>query len=640
MIRTMSSARIADPRIASLSAVAAQAPEGRGPGFRLSLRMREALAITLLTSLVVATTTFVHLSHLRRTILQDTLERAEVIARHVYASGARAMAQAPREPPLQALRTNRELRFLLDATVGYSPHLLYALIADQTGRVVVHSDPKREGEIAPVRASFRELLRDDAGWPIRALSRTEEIYEAVLPLDLDGRPFGAVRLGIATSLVERELKSALGTSLGLGGLALVAALGVAIGLSSVTLRPIRRLAQDMDRLRRGEFDVGSREGPRDEFGKLAFQLQLLGREIQSDRMRLLADKARFQTAVDQLEDGLLFLDPDGRVLFANRTVEVLLAKPPGELSASTLDTRLPPDHPLRRVVDDALERAVSVRNATLTVPGHATAAELLVSVFPVEGPDRSPSGVIVLLRDTRSISVSARTLQALIRYSSQLLALGQVTSGMTHEVKNPLNAMMIHVELLSERLAGASDEVRRSLDVIRGEIGRLDAVVQRFMSLVRPQELVFKALDLNALLDEVSDLLAIEWRPKGVVFSLHLDRGLPPLLGDEELLRRAVLNLVLNACQAMPGGGHVTVRSELQSPDLARITVADTGAGIPAEDLSRIFTMYYTTKPDGSGIGLALVRRIVEAHQGEIEVASEVGRGTLVTIRLPLRPVA
>jgi signal transduction histidine kinase len=274
------------------------------------------------------------------------------------------------------------------------------------------------------------------------------------------------------------------------------------------------------------------------------------------------------------------------------------------------------------------------------MPGHETPGEFLASVFPLGGPDPAPSGVIVLLRDSRSISVSARTLQALIRYSSQLMALGQATSGVTHEVKNPLNAMMIHVELLSERLAGAPDDLRRSLDVIRGEIGRLDAVVQRFMSLVRPQELRTSVLDLNALLGEVSDLLEIEWRPKGVTFRANLDRGLPPVLGDEELLRRALLNLLLNACQAMPGGGCVTVTSERQGADLVQVTVADTGAGIPAEDLTRIFTMYYTTKPDGSGIGLALVQRIVQAHQGEIEVASEVGHGTRVTLRLPLEPTA
>jgi signal transduction histidine kinase len=640
MIQTMASTRAAESRIASVTTVGDRAPVRRRPGFRLSLRMREALAITLLTFLVVATTTFVHLSHLRQTILRDTLERAELIARHVYAAGARAMAQAPRAEPLQALRADQDLRVLLDATVGYSPHLLYALIADQASRTVVHSDPKREGEIAPERARFRDLLRADIGWPIHAFSRSHEIYEAVLPLDLDGRPFGAIRLGIAASLVERELRDALVRSLGLGGLALIAALGVAIGLSSVTLRPIRRLAHDMDRLRRGEFDVGSREGPRDEFGKLAFQLQLLGREMQSDRMRMQADKAWFQTAVDQLEDGLMFLDTDRRVQFANRAVETLLAMPPGELSGATLDASLPPGHPLRRLVDEAFERGASVRNTAVTTPGQDTTAEFLASVFPVEGPAPAPGGVIVLLKDSRAISVSARTLQALIRYSSQLVALGQVTSGVTHEVKNPLNAMMIHVELLGERLAGASDDVRRSLDVIRGEIGRLDAVVQRFMSLVRPQELQLSALDLNALLAEVSNLLEIEWRPKGIVFRAELDRTLPPLVGDEEMLRRALLNLLLNACQAMPDGGRVTVTSERQGAGLAQVTVADTGAGIPAEDLTRIFTMYYTTKPDGSGVGLALVRRIVEAHQGEIEVASEVGHGTRVILRLPLGPAS
>jgi signal transduction histidine kinase/HAMP domain-containing protein len=610
----------------------------RRRGLALSLRTREALAITLLTFLVVVTTTVVHLSHLRRTILEDTLERAELIARHVYASGARALAQASREPALLALRRDRELRQLLDATVGYSPHLLYALIADRTGLTVLHSDPRREGTVAPARADFREFLRTDLPWPIRTFRRAEEIYEAVLPLDLDGRPFGAIRLGIATSLVERELGTALRRSLALGALALLAALAVAIGLSSVTLRPIRQLADDMDRLRRGEFDVGSERGPRDEFGKLAFQLQLLGREIHSDRTRMLAEKARLQTAVDQLEDGLVFLDPRRRVLFANRAAEAALDAPLGGPAAPTFDAALSPDHPLRRLVDDALERAVSAHRIPLAVAGSARTPELLASVFPVEGPDRAASGVIVLLRDTRSIAVSARTLQALIRYASQLMALGQTTSSVAHDVKNPLNAMTIHLELLSARLTDMPDEVRRSLDVIRAEIGRLDAVVQRFMALVRPQELALKALDLNALLREVASLLEIEWHPRGVRFDVQLDRTLPSLPGDEELLHRAFLNLVLNACQAMPGGGRLTLASQREDDDFARVSVADTGAGIPPEDLTRIFTMYYTTKPDGSGIGLALVRRIVEAHDGAIEVTSEVGQGTQVTLRLPLRP--
>ena len=642
MIQTMASAGAPGPQGPSSKAKADRAPEGSGRSWRrphLSLRTREALAITLLTFLVVTTTTVVHLSHLRQTILEDTLERAELIARHVYASGARALAEAPREPPFRALKANRELRLLLDATVGYSPHLLYALVADRTGRAMVHSDPRREGELAPERSNFREFLRADLLWPIQAFYRAEEIYEAVLPLDLDGQPFGAIRLGIATSLVKRELRDALTRSLTLGGVALLAALGVAIALSSVTLRPMRQLADDMNRLRHGEFDVGSSAGPKDEFGKLAFQLQLLGRQIHSDRTRMLAEKAGFQTAVDQIEDGLMFLDADRRVLFANRAVEAVLDKPLAELSGSTLDAVLPPDHPLRRMVEDAFERAASVRNAALTVPGHAAAAEFLASVFPVEGADRSCNGVIVLLRDTKSIAVSARTLQALIRYAAQLTALGQVTSGVTHEVKNPLNAMTIHLELLNEQLTDAPDEVRRSLDVIRGEIGRLDAVVQRFMSLIRPQELALKEFDLNGLLEEVASLLEIEWRPRGIAFSVALDRGLPLILGDEELLRRTLLNVVLNACQAMPGSGRVRVTSGREDGDFVQITVTDTGAGIPPEDLTKIFTMYYTTKPEGGGIGLALVRRIVEAHEGQIEVTSEVGHGTRVMLRLPLRPI-
>jgi signal transduction histidine kinase len=227
----------------------------------------------------------------------------------------------------------------------------------------------------------------------------------------------------------------------------------------------------------------------------------------------------------------------------------------------------------------------------------------------------------------------------LIHYSAKLAALGRLTSGIAHEVKNPLNAMMIHLELLKEKLETPVEAgqlpVQQNLAVIESEIKRLDRVVQGFLKFIRPQELALKPIDLNALLNRTVAPLAIQWQPQGVRFLCDLDDTLPMITADEDLLHQAFLNLLLNACQAMPGGGSVTVRTERLEDDSVKVSIGDEGIGIPLEDRDKIFKLYYTTKADGNGIGLSMVYRIIQLHDGEIMVQSEVGQGATMVVRLP-----
>jgi signal transduction histidine kinase len=178
--------------------------------------------------------------------------------------------------------------------------------------------------------------------------------------------------------------------------------------------------------------------------------------------------------------------------------------------------------------------------------------------------------------------------------------------------------------------------VQQSLEVIGSEIRRLDRVVQGFLRFMRPQELALKRVDVAALLASLVALLEAEWQPRGVRIELRPPGPLPDLNADEELLRHALLNILQNACQAMPAGGTVTLTAEAHGRML-RVAVSDEGVGIAPEDMDKIFRLYYTTKPDGSGIGLALVYRIVQLHDGTVEVRSEQGRGTTVTLSLPVR---
>ena len=599
---------------------------------RFGVRSKEAVAITLLTLLVVATTTAVHLSQLTRVVVQEASRQARLVAQQIYAQSSQALARAPGRNPREVLRRDRDLRSLLDASVGYSPHLLYALIADQTGKTLLHTERPREGAPAIPRSRLDELLQLDPLSRFLALYGSGQTYETVLPIKLNDQPFGSIRLGVSTTLLKRELNGSLRQSLAVAGIALPLAWLAAMAMAQLILRPIRALAGELDRLRRGEFDVGVGVGGGDEFQELAAQLQGLGRQLQADRIATLSEKAHLQHVVNQLEDGVVFLNAERRVLFFNRAAESVVGRPLEQAVGMPLADLLDPGHPLWPLVEQALAAGGGARSATLELPQDGRPKELLVSIFPMQDA-HEVMGTAILLKDLESV----KTVQSLVSYSAKLAALGRLTSGVAHEVKNPLNAMMIHLDLLKEKLDAPTPEVEQSLEVIGSEIRRLDRVVQGFLRFMRPQEMVFKTVDLNALLQSLGALLEVEWQAQGIRLAFDLDAGLPPVGADEELLRQAFLNILQNAGQAMPGGVTVTLRTARDGHDHARAEIADTGAGIAPEDLDKVFKLYYTTKPDGSGIGLSVVFRIVQLHDGSIDVQSEPGRGTTVTVRLPLR---
>ena len=432
----------------------------------------------------------------------------------------------------------------------------------------------------------------------------------------------------------------------LGAIALAAAVVVAIALSNLMLKPIRRLAEEMERLRRGEFEMSganrSTEGPpkvpKDELGKLAIQLRLLGKQIESDHTQVLSERGDFGSvyaAVDHLEDGILFATADGRIVFANRSAEAVLGRPSRDALGKHLSDVLAPDHPVRHMMLRAMEDGAAARNAKIEIPMDSAPLELLASVFPVTGNGSAREGAILIVRDLKSVAVSARTFESLIQYSAQLAALGQVTAEVAHDVKNPLQAMVVRVAFLRERLSNPPPDVVRSLDVLEAEINRASTVVDRFMEVVYPSDLARLPVDVNAALRDITALLQAEWQPKGVTLTLQEASDLPRIRGDEQLLGRAWTNLIVNASEAMPSGGIVTVTTEAETASYLKVTISDSGVGIARENVERIFRMYYSTKPEGTGIGLALVRRVIDLHHGSIQIASTVGEGTKVTVRLP-----
>jgi len=444
-------------------------------------------------------------------------------------------------------------------------------------------------------------------------------------------------------LVAREVRYGLAV----GAIALGAALAVALSLSNATLRPIRRLAEDLERLRRGEFDLAASGGSAGrtrtlalgEIGRLASELQQLGKQMESTSAQFLSERTEFSSvhaAVDHLDDGILFATVDGRIVFANRSAEAVLGRPARDAIGKHLADVFAADHPVRLMMQKAMEDGAPARNAKIEVPAEGDPLELLTSVFPVSGSGTGCAGAILIMRDLMSVAVPTSTFESLLQYSAQLAALGEVTAKIAHDVKNPLQAMVVRIAYLRERLASPAPDVTRSLEVLEAEINRASAVVDRFMEVVYPADAARLPVDVNALLREVTTLVQADWQSKGVTLTLREAPDLPEIRGDEDLLRRAFMNLIVNACEAMPRGGTVTITSEVEIGSYLKVTISDPGVGIARENVERVFRMYYSTKPDGTGIGLPLVRRVVDLHHGSIEILSTVGRGTTVSVRLPV----
>jgi signal transduction histidine kinase len=240
---------------------------------------------------------------------------------------------------------------------------------------------------------------------------------------------------------------------------------------------------------------------------------------------------------------------------------------------------------------------------------------------------------MILCRDLEAM----KTLQSLVRYAAQLTTLGQLTAGLAHEVKNPLNSMVIHLERLKEETKSLNGEFQKSLQVLEGEVHRLDRVVLGFLKFMRPQELEKSSVHVNDLIKRELSLLETEWGNKGIRFILDCEEGLPAISADPDLLSQVFLNIFLNACQAMEQGGDIRIATSTHQDNEIRISISDQGTGIPPEIREKIFQLYYTTKHHGSGLGLPLAYRFVQLHEGVIDVQSEAGKGTTFIIRLPIK---
>lgn len=614
---------------------------------RLGIKGKQVLGVTIIVGVVVVALSVMYLAQLAKTSLDDSGARAELLA---SAISSRASAVPIGDDPWQSLQGDPALRALLEASLN-DPAVTVAAIVNPAGVTVLNAEASQEGQPLPAAADMRELLSRPAFAQLLAIYRDQgRNLDYNQTLFQGDRAIGSIHIGISTLLVRRDLNRSLGpaalTTLG----ALAAAVFGASILAQLLLRPIHVIKGGLTRLGRGESGV-QLDLPPDEFGELGTFFNTVSAQIAADRSQMAGQVAHLESAVERLEDAVAMLGPDGRLLFANPAMRTLL---PSAGAGAELGGLIAGDHPLWRIADDTLRTRQS-RGPTSAqfTDSKGESGERLLLTHPVTDASGTLVGVMLIARNVEYLSQVESTL----RYSRKLAALGRLSAGVAHEVKNPLNAMMIHLELLRQYVAPSAlasargsgrgplgidtaaagappPEALKHVDVIASEIRRLDEVVQGFLKFSRPEDLTLQPVNVADLIQETVPILAPDAEQRRIHIAVETD-GAPEVNGDPAMLRQAILNLALNACQAMPEGGTLRLRCELYRGRRVRITVADSGVGIKPEHLQRIFDLYFTTKERGSGIGLSMVYRTVQMHDGEIEVQSTPGKGTTFTILLP-----
>src|SRR5690348_7290572 len=651
---------------------------------QLRLRTKFTLVMTSLVLLVVAVLSLVFAAQLLDQLIEETDKRASDLSKQVFNQVENALTEAKQlglRPDSDAPKDIHDyVRHAFEISEGLqtqfkaakeNPLIYEVSIADADSMVLASSDPNLPGAFLAHRTPISQLearsFMHQVGVLLRAIrgaSKGPQLFEVEYPFRLingdkpfnGGKPFGEVRVIVDSALLLKEIQSGLRAGAVVVLVALVLSALLAALVSGITLAPLRDITAQLDRLSSGQFDVLSSEAKTvessgDELGLMSRKISQVGQQLRGVHEIFSTMRENMNSVMAGLEDGLLLFTRDARAVMVSPAAEKFLGAPAGEFLGRRVTDIFPPGHPLHDALhiegEELSEITAEADLETIEGPKRVN-----VSVQAIQ-EDGERMGALVTLRDLDSLE----SIDTQLKVSERLAALGNITAGVAHEVKNPLNSMRLWLENLKESLsfnggssfAGrAGKHARQELDdgidqnaawqavqVLDKEIDRLDQVVKRFLDFTRPMDVRLEPTQLADLLKEVLEIAKPQLEKSNIALATLLPIDVPEVYVDRALLKQAVLNLVLNAAEAMPNGGQLRLVLSRRG-EMAEITVGDTGKGIPQENQQKIFQLFFTTRPGGSGIGLASTFRIVQLHNGSIDFTSEVGRGTTFRIELPL----
>ena len=611
----------------------------------MRLKTKLVLAITALVLLISGLLSLVYVSQLLHASVEQSGETNRMVANQVtlavqdsLRNGLKDRKFDPakpyelREMAADVIRMSEPLHVVIDSVNRYSRTVYDINIIDSNGRTILSTVPENEDKLLPFRPDYGQLQKAN---PVRLITTVvfgrAQVFEIVQSLERNDRPFIFIHVGVRTTFLRQVYAPWIYEAFTLMGIALGIALVVALLLSNLALRPLEEISMQLDYWTSagGNAEDEAARARQDTAARVSTKIEQIGQRMRNVEEVFSALKDNLDQILGNLQDGILLFTSEGRAVLvseaARRFLRVERTKVLG-LHASEIFDR---STVLGKTLHDAFDSRVPlVKEEIRTETGRRLQASL---EFIHDDMGRQGLGALVTLRDLESME----EIESELELSRRMAAIGRLTSGVAHEVKNPINAIVVHLELLRNKLGDPNAPGIRHLEVIDAEIRRLDRVVQTLVDFSRPVELQLREHDLRAVIGDVLALATEELSTRNVILIDHMPSKAVMANVDADLLKQAALNVIENGAQAMPEGGKLEVTLETDRK-LAIIRIADEGVGIPEEIRDRIFDLYFTTKSGGSGIGLAMTYRILQLHHGSIEVQSREDRGTEFRLRIPL----
>lgn len=605
-----------------------------------SLRARLTLWSVLLMATIVGVIGAIDLANEVQQRFDATMERAALVRRVATFLVLQTLDRQRTAPLREALRDPDLTEQLIDLMTA-SPALLEISVIERNGEILASSDPARLGKTFEQYPYFAPVVAQSSSWEkVGILFGDKRYYQIEQPLGAAGKTLLSVRVVIFPALIRNAIVPGFKKNVAVAVGSILGAIVVALLFSTIAFRPLGNLGRMLDQLARGEFDPpeaapAARTGV-DELGVMASKVSLLGQQLRGARYDFSDLRGNLERLLDQLEDAVFIFGRERRLVVASGAVEKFLGRMRSDLLGQSLAEIFPPNTTLGLLLSQASQTGRPMHNRRVPIgSGGGSSSVVMLSVEILEsmanGAAGGTSGMLVRMRDPEATQQISRRLQM----ADRLSAISGITSGVAHEVKNPLNAILMHVELARMKLGQGDHDLEPHMETISREILRLDRVVKTFLDFTRPLELNQSEVAVDEFLDEIVQLATPQAAANGINVTVRQDAAGTDIRVDRDLMKQAVLNVVVNAIEAMPEGGELRFESAVQE-DQAEIRISDTGPGIPPEVRDKIFRLYFTTKKEGSGIGLAMTFRVVQLHDGTIDVSSEPGAGTTFALRLPL----
>ena len=589
------------------------------------MRLRARLAVVALALILVPIIlmSLISLDSRIDTMIEDMSRSTDFMIEQIFEQVRLALEQGNGNVAAK-LKGSEPVRKVLDSTVAFGFGVVSAALVGTDGKIIVAAHGEGEGKPAPNQPSVTELEANARHWMMFASLPnllTSKVYESRRRVEINGQPVVTISIGVTTALIADKARHLLIVIITTAGLVIAATLLVVTLIYNQILEQLAVLTRGYEQLAAGANPSEIKVSGDNELSTLAEKFNELSRKVRADRSRLDNDQTHLFDAVRLIQDGIILLDSNGVVLFANEKAHALLTpkKEKEELEGASFATALVNNHPVLALVDSAVEGS-EAHDVPLVLPD---GIKLLVSLFRL-GRERIPAGLLIVLRDLQPVIELETALDA----SNRLARLGTLISGLAHQLRSPLHGMNMRLELLSRE---AGDVGGKHIDRLRHEVTRLDEAVEALLRFMRPEELKVSEFDVNELLKELgaramSDRVRVEY---------DLDPSLPPIRADRGMIYEALINVINNADQAMRDGGLLRLSSKTDGSTI-ELSIADQGHGIAKEQLDRIFDLYYTTKANGSGLGLPFAMRAIELNGGKISIDSQLGQGTVCTVAFPI----